>query len=251
MKLICQCSILILAFAAIATGCRKDAVSPDVIADSLSVGYMPAIKGMKLTYHGTGGEILTGDVINAYDSAGFRVAIQHWNVAGLQYDFLSRYNNESTVIVKDTRSQYYATLQLIASQPDITELSNKISPFIVTLPHQDAVGTVPCQETQIAEYHFLISDDSDHSVEIDFIGTYHKGTIDTVENVTVPAGTFKCLKVHYTGTLVFNTSGGQARPPVQLDFTEWYARGIGLVRMSETTSLGEVLRYDLNEIKGL
>jgi hypothetical protein len=251
MKLICQYSIFILMFAVLTTGCSKGHVSPDEVADSLSVGYMPAVKGMQLTYRGTGGEILTGDVVNAYDSAGFRVAVQHWNVAGLQYDFLGRYNSESTVIVKDTRSHYYATLQLIASQPNVTALSNKINPFIVTLPHRDAVGTIPCQETQVAEYHFLISDGSDHSVEIDFIGTYHKGTIDTLENVTVPAGTFRCLKVHYTGTLVFNTNEGQPKPPVQLDFTEWYARGIGLVRMGETTSMGEVTRYDLNEIKGL
>jgi hypothetical protein len=66
-------------------------------------------------------------------------------------------------------------------------------------------------------------------------------------NITVPAGTFKCLTVHYTGTRVFNGSAGH--PPVQLDFTVWYARGIGLVRMGETTSLGEVLTYELKEIK--
>lgn len=249
MKLIWQCSIFILALAAITTGCKKDPVSLDEATDSLSVGYMPPVKGMKLTYHGSGGEILTNEVVNAYDSAGFRVADQHWNVAGFQYEFLSRYNHESTVIAEDIRVQYEASLQLIASQPGVTELSNKISTFMVTLPHENAVGTIPCQETQIAEYHFLINDDSDGAVEIDFIGTYHKGLIDTLENITVPAGTFKCLKVHYTGTLVFNSSQGQPVPPVQLDFTEWYARGIGLVRMGETTSRGEALTYELNEIK--
>jgi len=247
MKLICQCSIFILALAAVTTGCKKNAVSPDQITDSLSVGYMPPVKGMQLTYQGSGGEILTNDVVDAYDSAGFRVADQHWNVDGFQYEYLSRYNDESTVIAMDTRSQYEASLQLIASQPGVTELSNTISPFIITLPHENAVGTIACQETQIAEYHFLIDDGNGGAVEIDFIGTYHKGTIDSVENITVPAGTFKCLKVHYTGTLVFNGSAGQ--PPVQLDFTGWYARGIGLVRMGETTSLGEVLTYELKEIK--
>ena len=249
MKLICQCSIFILALAAVTTGCKKNAVSPDQITDSLSVGYMPPVKGMQLTYQGSGGEILTNDVIDAYDSAGFRVADQHWNVDGFQYEYLSRYNDESTVIAMDTRLQYEASLQLIASQPGVTELSNTISPFIITLPHQNAVGTIACQETQIAEYHFLIDDGNGGAVEIDFIGTYHKGTIDSVENITVPAGTFKCLKLHYTGTLVFNSSEGQPQPPVQLDFTEWYARGIGLVRMGETTSLGEVLTYELKEIK--
>jgi hypothetical protein len=249
MKLICQCSIFILALAAITTGCKKDAAGPGEVNDSLSVGYMPPVKGMQLTYQGSGGEILTNDVVNAYDSAGYRVADQHWDVEGFQYEFLSRYNDESTVIAEDTRLQYDASLQLIASQPGVTELSNTISPFIVTLPHENAVGTIPCQETQIAEYHFLIDNGDGDPIEIDFIGTYHKGSVDTVEDITVPAGTFTCLKVHYTGTLVFNSSQGQSRPPVQLDFTEWYARGIGLVRMGETTSLGEVLTYDLKEIK--
>jgi hypothetical protein len=210
---------------------------------------MPPVKGMQLTYQGSGGEILTNEVLNAYDSAGFRVADQHWDVDGFQYEFLSRYNDESTIIAEDTRSQYDASLQLIASQPGITELSNKISPFIITLPHENAVGTIPCQETQIAEYHFLIDDGNDGGVEIDFTGTYHKGTIDTIENITVPAGTFTCLKVHCTGTLVFNSSVGQQKPPVQLDFTEWYARGIGLVRMGQTTSMGELQTYELSEIK--
>lgn len=249
MKLICQWNLFILVLAAITTGCKKNSVSPDEITDSLSVGYMPPVKGMQLTYQGSGGEILTNEVLNAYDSAGFRVADQHWDVEGFQYEFLSRYNDESTIIAEDTRSQYDASLQLIASQPGITELSNKISPFIITLPHENAVGTIPCQETQIAEYHFLIDDGNDGGVEIDFTGTYHEGTIDTIENITVPAGTFTCLKVHYTGTLVFNSSVGQQKPPVQLDFTEWYARGIGLVRMGQTTSMGELQTYELSEIK--
>ena len=49
MKLICQCSIFVLALATIGTGCKKNTVSPDEVTDSLSVGYMPPVKGMQLT----------------------------------------------------------------------------------------------------------------------------------------------------------------------------------------------------------
>lgn len=58
------------------------------------------------------------------------------------------------------------------------------------------------------------------------------------ESVTVPTGTYDCLKVSYQ--LVLNTPNGNQKQYV----TDWYAKGIGLVKSVETDKKGVVQTQD-------
>lgn len=59
------------------------------------------------------------------------------------------------------------------------------------------------------------------------------------ETVTVPAGTYDCLKVSYT--MVINGGEGAEKRFI----TEWYAKGVGLVKSAETDKKGNVKSEDV------
>ena len=64
------------------------------------------------------------------------------------------------------------------------------------------------------------------------------------ETVTVPAGTYDCIKISYS-MVMSSPEGNEKR-----NITDWYAKGIGLVKSIETDKKGNVNSEDvLTEIK--
>ena len=69
-------------------------------------------------------------------------------------------------------------------------------------------------------------------------------TITAIESVTVPAGTYPdAYRVDSTGQMVLDLMGTQSTTP--LVFTDWYVRGVGLVKSGSTDSN---LSYDMQLI---
>lgn len=65
-------------------------------------------------------------------------------------------------------------------------------------------------------------------------------TVGPTENVTVPAGTFQAIKITKVFTI---TEGGATYPPYTA--YEWYAAGVGLVKMSSTNMNRELTSYNV------
>lgn len=59
------------------------------------------------------------------------------------------------------------------------------------------------------------------------------------ESVTVPSGTYECLKISYQ--LVLNTPNGNQKQYI----TEWYAKDLGLVKSAETDKKGNIISEDI------
>ena len=65
-------------------------------------------------------------------------------------------------------------------------------------------------------------------------------TVGPAESVTVPAGTFQAIKITKTFTI---TEDGTTYPPYTAD--EWYAAGVGLVKMSSPNMNRELTSYNV------
>jgi hypothetical protein len=69
------------------------------------------------------------------------------------------------------------------------------------------------------------------------------------ESVTVPAGTYRAMKVELTRTSTSKLDSGFAIPPSTVQSTEWWVKGIGLVK-SVTVSEGETSTVVAKSVTG-
>jgi hypothetical protein len=88
------------------------------------------------------------------------------------------------------------------------------------------------------------------SLEIPGLGTFPLGydarsTVVGAELVTVPAGTFETVKVEFV-LQVSGTVLGQQLPPLNVTETDWYAAGIGPVRIQLTAPLNVNVNVNVN-----
>jgi len=65
-----------------------------------------------------------------------------------------------------------------------------------------------------------------------------------VETVTVPAGTFAAIRVEMKGIIKItglpaSIPAGMMPSEIPIGFTEWYARGVGLLRSTPSTGQGD------------
>ncbi len=69
-------------------------------------------------------------------------------------------------------------------------------------------------------------------------------TATGVETVTVPAGTFAAIRVEGKGSVKISglpagIPAGMMPSEIPIGFTEWYARGVGLLRSTPSTGQGD------------
>ncbi|MFA5945373.1 MAG: hypothetical protein WC802_00485 [Patescibacteria group bacterium] len=70
------------------------------------------------------------------------------------------------------------------------------------------------------------------------------------ESVTVPAGTYKAIKVELTRETTSKTSSGFAIPASKATSTEWWVKGVGLVK-SITKADGQTSTVEAKSVTGL
>lgn len=245
MKLNSLTIAVLIIFTILFVDCKKNNSGRLSVPDLAGSGYMPEVKGVKLTYTNSDGSTQITTVTDVRDSAGYKVSSLLNEIPGFGiFVSLSMYNEKHTFIYQYPTPVYYQSLQLIALQPGVKGLSHKESPFVITVLHKDPVGSVACNETQFAEYHYFIGDDP--PLEIDFTGTNHKGITDSTESINVHGGKFDCIRVRFSNTTVFK---GVPMAPVTTDITCWVALKTGLVKTVSISSNGDINTLELTKVE--
>lgn len=242
MKTFTYFNIFILLLAGIITGCRKEQKDKPIIDPTKSSGYMPEIKGTKLTYTITKGDEMGTSYIQTVkdvrDSSGYKVADLVADISGITLDSKSIYNEKNTITYDALPAIYYQLLDQVKNA--YTEFTHEENFLNMVIPHQNQLKAVVFNETIVAKWHGINNDpDDETTVVMDYNQTEHQGIIDTIESVKITLGEFECLRIHWIRTtsgkttITDRTGTKTIVSENQFDETIWVTKGIGAIKSRE------------------
>lgn len=236
-------NLFMLLFAGTITGCRKEQKDKPVVDPVIeNAGYMPEIKGMKLTYTITKGDEMGESYIqtvkDVHDSSGYIVATLVADISGIVINSQVMHNEKNTVTIDGPPPVYYQLLDQIKN--GYTEFTHEENYLNMVIPHQNQLKAIVFTETVVAKWHGVNDDpEGETTTVMDYNQTEHQGIIDTIEKVKIHSGEFECLRIHWLRTTsekvtITDQSGTNTiESGNQFDETVWVTKGIGIIKSRE------------------
>jgi hypothetical protein len=226
------------------TACKKD--GPDVPAPNNpgnpgtpapAEGYFASKVAMKLSYQtsdGDGPENHTLTVTGVKDSAGGKVvAYKSVFDDGTTINPFIYSKDGAFTLVNTPPAELNAMIEQIKNTPGIEDFTLTGLPLLQKLPANPQAGQAVTFSDPM-HMGFSATDEGE-TYRVDMYFGFSEGKILGFEDITTEAGTFKnCLKWQYKSTVTIESEDGAEESETQA--TQWFAKGIGLVKSVEVTN---------------
>ncbi|MBI4457974.1 hypothetical protein HY633_03365 [Candidatus Uhrbacteria bacterium] len=235
--------------AAVSTGAETAtpaASGKPVSSDKCGNPYYPFKPGLAITY-GTTPSVNADYTIRVISASGSTAAIRAEMAGGVAVEMQADCAN-GTVSMKGTLD-LGAAAQGMKIKTTVVESSGTFMPASV------AVGSA-WSNSQTVKVEAAGGPGAIAGVGPITTVTTEKSKVLGEESVTVPAGTYRALKVEVTRTTTSKFSGLPAglklpeMPPSTATVTEWWVKGVGMVK-SVTTGQGETSTVEAKSVTGL
>lgn len=233
----------VLALGVLFTACSKDdddtnGGNPGTPGNpSKSENYFASKVNMQLQYQSTdadGPSNYTLTVTGTKDSAGGKV----FNYRTVHSDGVTvtpfvYHKDNSFTLVNTPPAEVNDMIEEMQNNPDVQDFTITGLPLLQKLPNKPQVN----QPLEFSEPMHMgwTQEEDDEPFRVDMYFGFSDGKVVSFEDVTTQAGTFKgCMKLQYKMTFTFESAAGNNDSETLV--TQWYAKGVGLVKSVEVTN---------------